>query len=253
MGILVLGMHRSGTSATTEAMAAVTENTELPTDDFPPVVEDENPRGYFESQSLTGFNDLLLSVLGGDVFRPPKLTPGWVEELFRTHATQARTQFAQVFRTDNWIWKDPRSCLTAPFWLRLLDYRIDGVVIVWRHPVEVAESMANSRGVSRMEALELWRKYTESAVASARGMRTFVSSYATLLDEPECWLRSLDHFVEDTQFHLVDDPATSLSAAVSPVLHHFDHPPGDLPDVTPAARRLLARLKSLEGVHDRFP
>jgi len=244
-----MGMHRCGTSVTTEALAVVLDKSEVPGDDF--VRGPDNPRGYFESQLLTGFNDRLLQGAGGSWDRPPDLPVDWADQLDTGVVGDARTCFATVFRTDNWIWKDPRTCLTARFWLGVLGDRVDGVVIAFRHPLEVADSVSNSpRGVSRTEALDLWPRYMESALESARGHRTLVTSYRTLFDSPERWLGQVEEFAEDTRFHLVAEPAAVLATVLDQSLRHYQYTPDELSDITPATRLILSRLESLEGVHN---
>src|SRR3954468_10001271 len=76
-GVLVVGMHRSGTSATTRVLnlaglpLADTDDLwlELP----------GNETGYWESSSLSRFNEGLLQRAGGSWWRPPE--PAAINEL----------------------------------------------------------------------------------------------------------------------------------------------------------------------------
>jgi hypothetical protein len=247
-----MGMHRSGTSATTAALAAVTDGTEIPSDDFPAC--DDNARGYSESQCLTNINDILLAAFGGAWDKLPHLEPDWVDQLFATEDPQiARDHFDKVFTTDAWIWKDPRTCLTAPFWLRVLKDRIDGIVIVFRHPEEVAASMVASRPISYAAALDLWSAYTRAALRNAIGYRTLITSYHSLLDWPDTWLAHVGDLIEGTSLHLVADPALTLMGVASPALRRHTRGPGASPDLPPQASALFAELMDLEGVHQGLP
>jgi hypothetical protein len=246
-------MHRSGTSVTATALHAVIRDAELPRDDFP--ASADNPRGYSESQRLTSANDCLLSKVGGTWASPPELDPGWVGQLFATEVPGlALASFDEVFTRDAWIWKDPRTCLTAPFWLRLLQGRVDGIVITFRHPGEVAESVAASRPpISRSEALGLWRTYTESAIRNASGYRTLITSFQSLLDTPEIWLARVSELIDDTPLHLVADPARALMGVASRPLKRQVGVPGGSPDLPPEVSALFAKLMDLEGVHQHLP
>ena len=78
-GVFVVGMHRSGTSAAARLVnllgipTCVEEDLLLTTAD--------NPRGYWESATLTGLNDRLLDALGCDWTCPVELTAGWEADL----------------------------------------------------------------------------------------------------------------------------------------------------------------------------
>lgn len=246
-----MGMHRSGTSATTAALAAVTDGAEIPPDDFPAC--DDNARGYSESQCLTAINDILLSARGGAWDKLPDFEANWVDQLFAGEAPKlVGDHFDKVFTTNAWIWKDPRTCLTAPFWLRVLKDRLDGIVIVFRHPEEVAASMAASRPISYAAALDLWSAYTRAALRSAIGYRTLITSYHSLLDRPDTWLARVGDLIEGTPLRLVADPALTLMGVASPALKRHARVPGESPDLPPQASALFAELMGLEGVHHRL-
>ena len=60
--IVVLGMHRSGTSAITRGLQTLGVN--LGSSLIPP--DDNNEKGFFEDIEINSFNNQLLSALGSD-------------------------------------------------------------------------------------------------------------------------------------------------------------------------------------------
>ena len=64
VGVFVLGMHRSGTSAATRLVNLLGLPTCIEDDMFPPSFD--NPKRNWESMSLTAFNDRVLETLGCD-------------------------------------------------------------------------------------------------------------------------------------------------------------------------------------------
>ena len=66
-GILIIGMHRSGTSATTRVLNLMGAATAHATDLVPPT--DSNPKGHWESRTLRNFNDIVLGRLKAGEFR----------------------------------------------------------------------------------------------------------------------------------------------------------------------------------------
>jgi hypothetical protein len=119
--ILVLGMHRSGTSAAAGFMVKLggaQPKTLLPADDG-------NERGYFESQALMTFHDELLASAGSSWSDWRQFNPAWYQS---PTATTFRKRAKQLFKEEFdgeplAVLKDPRVCRFVPsgsrFWLAL--------------------------------------------------------------------------------------------------------------------------------------
>ncbi|QBB71850.1 glycosyltransferase [Pseudolysobacter antarcticus] len=186
--ILLLGMHRSGTSAIARVIglmgAWIGEEHALlaqhPTD---------NPTGYWERQDVTlAHHDFLLA------------TGNHWDTLanFRAEATPiaAQTQLrdrlrpivAELDAHPPWLLKDPRLCLLLPLWQSLLQSPVH--VIAVRNPGEVAASLLHGpRGAySTHFLLALWEKYLLSTLTALRGKTALFVSYERLLTDPlsEC-------------------------------------------------------------------
>jgi len=58
---------------------------------------------------------------------------------------EARALVADLLPSTPWAWKDPRLCLTLPFWLEVLDAR-PAMVVCLRNPLEIAASLAERNG-----------------------------------------------------------------------------------------------------------
>jgi hypothetical protein len=135
---LVLGMHRSGTSAVTQLLALA--GASLPANVMPG--DEHNAKGYFEPWKIAIFDDERLRAAGSawdDPFAFPfrPLPPD--EELAWT--LRALAMFDEEFGQATWpLMKDPRATVLLPFWRAVLAER--GVatrcVIPVRHPLAVA-------------------------------------------------------------------------------------------------------------------
>src|SRR5205823_3031430 len=182
VGVFVLGMHRSGTSAATRAINLLGVPVNCPHDWLAPRAQ--NPKGYWESASLVAVNDQLLALLGCDCWCPPLLPSGWERDerlhAFREHAGSA---FRAVFRTPQWVWKDPRTVITFPFWAEVVGAR-PVVVMVYRNPLEVscslAAAMTDSEPLPRRHRLALWERYVRTTMASVVGLPVLISNYEDL-------------------------------------------------------------------------
>jgi Cupin-like domain len=250
-GVVVLGMHRSGTSAATRAINLLGV----------PLCRDEdlwkhhrgNPTGYWESRSLSRFNERLLLAVDAAWWCPPRL--GEIDGIAIDDALRREAQqlFDSLYDTPSWIWKDPRTCVTLPFWRGLLDATLCCVLVV-RHPLEVAASLEARDGISTPWALALWERYVHLALCASEGLPLMVTDYAELVDDPAGWSDAIAGYLGD--HGIVAHPALDeLESFVTPELRHTTYGDGDLfanPHVTKEQRALHFALRALMGTWDAF-
>src|SRR5580704_15568953 len=133
--ILVLGMHRSGTSAVSgviSALGVVGPKTLASPNEW-------NPRGYFESPRIFAAHDELLVSIGSSWDDWRQLDPQWLQANAATHRQTIKALFSDEFGSAPLIFvKDPRICRFVPFVSSILAeliYRPVAVLPV-RNPVE---------------------------------------------------------------------------------------------------------------------
>lgn len=181
--MLVLGMHRSGTSAVTGVLSrlgAVEPKTLLEPNAG-------NPKGYSESRVVIEFNDRLLKFLGGawfavNTFDETSMSSSACEPFKQEALTIIQSEFGD---SDFISLKDPRICRLAGFWLeRLAEAGYETkVVIPYRNPLEVAASLRKRNGFSLTYSLLLWLRYVLDAEAATRDYpRSFIGYDEMLAD-----------------------------------------------------------------------
>ncbi len=185
-GVLLLGMHRSGTSLVARLLADVGlylgDQGEL----LPASAED-NPDGYWERHDVLEAHDAFLRDIGMTWNR----IAGLSEQHLRLPPVDAlRDRLAGIVQTlaSPWLVKDPRLCLLLPVWNEVgVDY---APLVVIRHPLEIASSLARSpRGIFPVaNMLALWEKYLLRALSALAGRPAVFVSYARLLASPEAEL-----------------------------------------------------------------
>jgi len=250
-GVLVLGMHRSGTSAITSLLSLL--GPELgDRDDLMPA-NDANQKGYWESTSLAGFQESLLEKLGGGWGRPPALRSGWEEDwrLVRRVGLARRT-FRRVYGdAPEWLWKDPRTVLLLPFWQRALKFD-PTVVGIFRDPVEVAGSLRARDGFAWERAVALWETYNRALLANARGLPTFIAAYEDLVTDPIAVGRDLMDFLECQGLTVRRPDDDVLRSCIDVGLRHNVHSASvdtQHEGLSDAQRELLAMLRRARGAH----
>jgi hypothetical protein len=137
--LLILGMHRSGTSYLARLMQAL--GMFIGDDLVGP--KKGNPRGHFEAVPMLEFHQKLIAARidgsrrafdDGMLVQEP-LAAGYSEE----ETAEAESLIATLRRPGPWGWKEPRTCLFLDLWKSLLPDA--QAVIVYRHPLEVHQSL----------------------------------------------------------------------------------------------------------------
>jgi hypothetical protein len=158
-----------------------------PPDDLMPPCPD-NPEGYYENTQLSTINDEILKHLGGAWDCPPPAPESWdADAALAPLKARARDVIALVGKREPWGWKDPRNCLTAPFWKSLVpDLRF---VICVRNPLEVIHSQQKRQGFTSALTQSLWLRYYRDLLVAAPLERRVVTHYESYFANPTAELR----------------------------------------------------------------
>ncbi len=182
--LLILGMHRSGTSALTRTTGLL--GCKLPKD-LMPAAANNNETGFWESIEVSRLNDDVLTSAGSawDDWRP--LDHHWARSVaFSELKTRACGVLEESFGdAPLLVLKDPRICRIVPFWLDvLLRCRIDPLCVhLIRNPIEVAESLRRRDGFTSAKSYMLWLRHVLDAEITTRGLRRSFISYEGLLSD----------------------------------------------------------------------
>jgi len=152
--IIVLGMHRSGTSC---LMGSLEKYGVVPGE-----ISTWNPfnrKGNREHFGVVALNEKLLAYNNASWDNPPEEQLRWNEEL-----REERDRIIEDFlRLDSRVvgFKDPRTVFTLPFWLEGLKRHMDvRLVGTYRTPSSVVASLLNrNRTMGREKALGIWKRY----------------------------------------------------------------------------------------------
>jgi hypothetical protein len=249
-GVLVVGMHRSGTSATTRTLNLLGLPLCTATD-----LEQRrggNATGHWESRTMMRFNEKLLSCLGSRWNRVPDVEePIALWHRLAAHAEQARATFDSVHTSSSWVWKDPRNCILLPFWRTVLACD-PPVVLVVRDPIEVVASLWARDRISPDVALTLWERSMRHALLGCAGAPTFAVHYRRLLEDSHAVCRSMASFLIEAGI-----PAHPADADVDAFLdptqcHHTSSESKRTETLNPRQRTLVEVLNGLEGAYWAF-
>ncbi|HVF58846.1 MAG TPA: glycosyltransferase [Thermoanaerobaculia bacterium] len=258
IAVIVLGMHRSGTSALAGALHHLGVSFGGPL--LPP--GPDNERGFWELREVVEIHDELLAALGASHLDLAPLPADWRE---RPEARAARERLAGVLRREFadvplWGVKDPRLSVLLPLWEELLDDL--GVerrfALVFRSPWEVVRSLAVRSAVPTREALALWERHVSEAERLTRGRPRAFSSLDRLLEDGVAELSRLSAALELSFPVSPEDARGVLMSFLSPSGRHWRRPPppedagealaAAAEEVAAVARRLVDEGESPEAL-----
>lgn len=244
--IIVLGMHRSGTSALAGMLCVA--GYDPPEDQMP--ADANNPKGYWESMGLYGLNDALLERLGSSWQGCEPLPDGWEDdEPASGWRDRLLNHFAQVFAGSACpVIKDPRFCILLPGLAPWLDSDLlqCSVLIPIRHPLEVASSLHTRDGLAIPAGIQLWLAHLFAAERFTRRYRRCLIGFEQLLAQPAVVLQRIRSVVGSPG----SEPSVEASTFVEPGLRHQDVRliVSNPVDLQPAARTALTIAESLYDV-----
>lgn len=148
--IIVLGMHRSGTSA----LCGSLKGAGLYLGQVLDHSIRSNPKGLQEAPSLLFMHEDLLRTNGGSWDNPPpKPVWGKLHESVRDLFIESRKNQSL------WGFKDPRTLFTLHGWLEVCPEL--QAVGIFRHPAAVAKSLQRRNGFSIAKGLHIWTSYNQ--------------------------------------------------------------------------------------------
>jgi len=147
------------------------------------------------------------------------------------------------------VFKDPRLCITLPFWQTVLDPPC-AAVFVYREPLEVVASLGVRNGLRGLHALALWERYVSAAAANLDGIPVLATEYRSVLANPAGWSEELLEFLSGVGVRIpYYSDLYAVQRSIDPGLRHQRVDNGRRGLFTQSAEHVMAALRRLEGVH----
>ncbi|WP_211306517.1 hypothetical protein, partial [Extensimonas vulgaris] len=249
--VIVLGMHRSGTSAITRGLQALGANLG---DTLMPPVPGNNDKGFWEDIDINALNIEMLKTVGGDWF---SLTPVGMPDIellrsrgFLLRATELLRE--KMNASAVFAFKDPRVAKLLPFWNQAAEHlRVNaGYVLALRNPLSVAKSLAKRDHLFAEHSYLLWLGHVLESLRGSEGKPRVMVDYDRLMQNPDVELGRVA-----CALHLEMDAAEFEDYKTNFLDHQLQHTvyqPEDLwldNSCPPIVREIYARL--LDVASDR--
>lgn len=181
--ILVLGMHRSGTSAMTRVLGLCGAALPKRMLELAP----DNLSGFWEPSQVVAIHEEVLKSAGSSWHDISEFPSAW----FGSEAARSfKQQLVAALRDEYadaplFIIKDPRACRLVPLWLSVLDEHDTPplFVISFRNPLEVAASLQERNDFPEAKSLLLWLEHFLAAERDTRGYKRAFVAYEHLLSD----------------------------------------------------------------------
>jgi len=184
--IVVLGMHRSGTSAVTKSLELFGVGLG---DNLHPAGFD-NPKGFWEDRECIEINDELLSHLNSayDSLGMKKWDDIKIDLKISELRTRAILLLSRKLVENNGIWgfKDPRTSRLLHFWDNVfveVGCEVSFVMSI-RNPVSVVASLAERNNMAAEKIYFLWLQHTLLPLGFMKDSRHVIVDYDELLANP---------------------------------------------------------------------
>jgi O-antigen biosynthesis protein len=191
--VVVVGMHRSGTSALARGLAALSVYLG---DNFFDLAPD-NPTGYWEDQALVEISQRVLEELQLKWDDTELIAPERFQHYrIRLLEFKAAYYFNEVFMSQPlWGFKDPRAIRLLPFWLGAISkcHAADSYVVAIRHPGSVAASLFRRQQIPFAKAQRLWLVHNVPFLRELRDKPLVVVDYDLLTEKPHEQLERIAH------------------------------------------------------------
>lgn len=178
--ICVLGMHRSGTSAVARALNLLGVYLGEPEHIVNPRAN-INPKGYWEHRGIVDIHEQIFNTLGRTWRDLRPLDNEWwkLQSISGLREDLINLLIREFADKPLWGWKDPRTCLMLPMWEEILEELGTevGYLIVFRNPIDIANSLMKRDNSSANQSYSLWTLYTLTALEETKNKNRTIISY----------------------------------------------------------------------------
>ncbi|MEQ9229986.1 MAG: sulfotransferase, partial [Cyclobacteriaceae bacterium] len=182
MQVFVVGMHRSGTSVISRILNLM--GLYFGSEEAIMKIGDDNPKGFWERRDVMELNDRLLDSIDCKWYKVSSLSGKveFKEEAIKEIKEEAKNLILGMDSFRPWFIKDPRVCITLPFWLELVELPV--VVFVSRNGEAVADSLKTRNHFPYAFGKALWEQYNFLALQNMGNLPHYHLDYDLFMSDP---------------------------------------------------------------------
>ncbi len=215
--ICVLGMHRSGTSMLMRLLnicgICIGEERDMVS------ATNSNKKGYWEHKKVLKINEEILKIFDGQWERPPMLKDGWENDSRLSELYVEAKKFIDKMNNDYDVWgfKEPRTCLTLPFWQKIIPNMT--YIISFRTPNDVAKSLHKRGDMIFSDGVILWALYWKLILKYTKREKKYFTFFDRFFLNWQKELKGLVKFIDKKNITM-DGHESEIEDFISPNLRH---------------------------------
>jgi hypothetical protein len=221
--VLVLGMHRSGTSLCSHILSALGMDM---ADEIG--VNLGNDRGHWERWEIVEFHDRILSLFNRDYagrFHDFALPVAWWADPRVVQIRHEIVAFLEQRIGDGYFgFKDPRTVRLMPVWHQILNELklTPRIVLCLRNPAQIARSLNAREGLDREIGEYRWLVHMVDFFRYASNFDFCTVEYEEWFNNPSANIEKLQKFLDLSWQQSEADLALVLSGIIDPGARHDD-------------------------------
>jgi Sulfotransferase family len=251
--VLVVGMHRSGTSLCSHILSALgVDMADKIAGPGNASVTADNPRGHWERWEIVAFHDRILGLFNRDYwgrFHDFALPVAWWADPRVAQIRREIVAFLEKRMGDGYFGlKDPRMVRLMPVWHQIFNELklAPKVVLCLRNPAQVARSLHARDGVDPKIGEYRWLIHLVDFFRYAHSFDFCTVEYEEWFSDPSANFEKLQKFVDLQWQQSESDLALVLSGIIDPAARHDDP---DHREPSQPLVRTLYKLASSAGHH----
>lgn len=245
--IVVIGMHRSGTSM----VAGILKRLGLDIGKSKMQPDYANITGYFENSLIAIFNDRLLDLLYSKWHDTLFLPENWwlEKKIKQEHGCLIELIREEYNDSSLLLFKDPRISILLPFYQDV--FKTIGIkpnfIINFREPYEVAASLNKRNNLSLARGLLLWIDYILKAELYSRNQSRIFIHYNQILNDPIRYIKEILHQFNLEHILLPEYESNILEFVAKDQKHHSSQKLNNTYKIPDEINRLYNVLVSING------
>jgi hypothetical protein len=227
--VLVLGMHRSGTSLCSHLLSALgldmTDNIAAPGSAS---VTPDNPRGHWERWEIVEFHDRILGLFNRDYyerFHDFALPVAWWADPRVVQIRREIVAFLEERIGDGYFgFKDPRTVRLMPMWHQVFNELklTPKIVLCLRNPAQIGRSLSAREGLDPEIGEYRWLVHMIDFYRYTNKYDFITVEYEQWFSNPPVNLEKLQKFLDLPWQQSEADLSSVLSGIIDPAARHDD-------------------------------
>lgn len=182
-----------------------------------------NEKGHWEHEEVLSINEEILKRLGGTDLNVPHFPNCWEKDEKFDDLKILATQFVDTMNSKSSVWgfKEPRTCLTLPFWQAIISNM--KYIVPTRDVGSVAKSLQKRNSLDFIYGETLWAQYWDNIFKYTNNKNRLLVVFDKVVDNWQQELNRMLDFIGDDDLNF-ENKIGEIDEFIDPNLKHYKSP-----------------------------